>query len=423
MCYSDSMRKELLESFLRYVRIDTRSDYESNSFPSTEKQWNLLNLLKDELEAMGLAEVNLDRHGYLTATLEATPGRESVPTIAFIAHVDTSPDVTAENVQPQIIEAYSGGDIELPGNKSEIIYASDNPNLEKCVGDTIVTSDGTTLLGADDKAGIAEIMTAVRHIKNHPEMDHGRIRLAFTPDEEIGKGTDHFDVEGFGADYAYTMDGADLGEIENETFTAAEATIKILGYNVHPGYAKDKRVNAVRIAGHLLSSLPSDMGPATTEGREGYIHPNSVQGNVSEVVIKLIIRDFSIDGVEDKKKMLEDICNRIRQDYPKATVELELKDQYKNMIYRLNEEPRVVEYAMEAVRRTGIEPKLQSIRGGTDGAQLCFKGLLTPNIFAGGQNFHSKREWVSLQWMEKACETIIHLVQIWNESVEERPST
>jgi len=409
------MKDKILERFLRCVKIDTRSDYESETFPSSERQWDLLRLLKDEMVSMGLHDVELDHYGYLTATLPANQPAKGVPVVAFIAHVDTSPDVPGEVVKPLVHRDYNGEDIVLSGNTAEIIKVTENPNLGRCKGDTLITSDGASLLGADDKAGIAEILSAVEYLQAHPEIPRGTIKIAFTPDEEIGKGTLHFDVEKFGADFAYTMDGGDLGEIENETFTASSATLTVKGHNVHPGYAKDKMVNAVRITAELLTHLPADMAPETTEKREGYIHPNNLKGDVSEVTVSFILRDFSLEGVEQKKALLQDICARMRERYPKADIILKTEDQYKNMIYKLNEEPRVVEFALEAVRRCGLEPRLKFIRGGTDGAQLCFKGLLTPNVFAGGQNIHSKQEWVSLEWMEKASETILHLVQIWYE--------
>lgn len=409
------MREKIVERFLRYVKVDTRSDYESGTFPSTDKQWDLLRQLKNEVEELGLHDVELDSHGYLTASLPANAPAKGVPVVAFLAHVDTSPDVTGTDVKPTFHENYAGNDIVLPGDPEEVIRVDENPNLKRCKGHTLITTDGTTLLGADDKAGIAETLTAVEYLMNHPEIKHGPVRVAFTPDEEIGKGTLHFDVEKFGADYAYTVDGGDLGEIENETFTAASATVTVKGHNVHPGYAKDKMVNAVRVAGRLVDLLPKEMAPETTEKKEGYIHPNTFRGDVSEVTINLILRDFLMEGIEEKKTLIKEICDRVSAEWPKASIDVTFEDQYKNMVYKLNEEPRVVEYAMEAVRRIGLEPKLKFIRGGTDGAQLCFKGLLTPNIFAGGQNFHSKQEWVSVEWMEKATETIVNILQIWYE--------
>lgn len=408
-------RKRIVDRFLHYVQLDTQSDPESQTFPSTEGQWDLLRHLKEELEALGLREVVLDQHGYLKGTLPSNHPSQGVPILCFIAHVDTSYEVSGKGVKPQIITNYDGKDIHLPGDSDQVIKVEENPNLKKVIGHDLITSDGTTLLGADDKAGIAEIMTMLEYFVQHPEIPRGTIKVLFTPDEEIGKGTEHLDVASLGADYGYTVDGSTLGEIENETFTAAGGKIIVKGYNVHPGYAKDKLVNAARILGELMVGFPFDEAPETTEEREGYYHPLSLKGDVSQGELQFILRDFEVEGMEKKKNYLRDLVEKIKKKYPKASIELEINDQYKNMRYILEKHPKVVNYALEAVRRAGVEPKLQFIRGGTDGAQLCYKNLPTPNIFAGGQNFHSKQEWISIQWMEKAVATLIELVKIWYE--------
>lgn len=404
-----------VERFLKYVKYDTQSSEESNTFPSTEKQKILGAELVKELQEMGLKDAQMDECGYVTATLEANTDKK-VPVLGLIAHLDTSPDVTGENVKPIIHYNYQGGDIKLPGDTSIVITVEDNPDLKNKIGHDIITTDGTTLLGADDKAGIAEIFDAINYLIQHPEIKHGKIRICITPDEEIGSGTKYFDVKKFGADYAYTVDGEQLGEIENETFCADSVTITITGRNIHPGYAKNKMVNSVKIAAELIEKLPKDrMSPETTEKREGYVHPHIINGGVEQTVIKFLIRDFEENGLKEKEDYLKNLCNEISNKYPKSKIDLKIDESYRNMRYILDQYPFVIEYAKEAIRRAGIEPKLSIIRGGTDGARLCFMGLPTPNLFAGGHSFHSKREWISIQDMQKAVETIINLVQVWAE--------
>ena len=412
------MIQGLLERFYRYVKIDTQSQEDvPDRYPSTEKQKDLSGLLVKELKELGLHDAEMDEYGYVMATCSGNlpENQAAVPTIGFLGHVDTSPEVSGKDVKPMLHENYHGGDIVLPGDSKQVITVKDNPELKNNIGNDIITSDGTTLLGADNKAGITEIMTMLEVLNQNPEIKHGNLRIGFTPDEETGGGTKYFDVKKFAADFAYTVDGGTVGEIENETFNAFAAIYKISGVNVHPGYAKGKLVNGIRIVADIIKLLESEPAPETTEKREGYLHPYVIQGGVEEVTLKLLIRDFEMEGVEEKSKRLKSIQKKVTDKYPKATIGLEISESYKNMRYKLEEDPSVVEYAMEAVKRTGIEPRLQIIRGGTDGAKLSFQGLLTPNIFTGGQNFHSKLEWVPVQWMEKAVETLVQLVQIWVE--------
>lgn len=413
------MKDRMVARFFRYVKIDTQSqEGVEDRYPSTEKQKDLLELLVDELKELGLKDVEMDKYGYVTATFPGNLTKEEnakVPVIGLLAHVDTSPDVSGANVKPVIHENYDGGDIVLPGDPKVVLKAAENPALKEHIGDEIITSDGTTLLGADNKAGIAEIMALFEYLKNHPEVRHGTIRVAFTPDEEVGAGTKYFDVKKFNADYAYTIDGETVGEIENETFNAAGATFTVHGVNVHPGYAKNKLVNAVRIVSDIVKEMEKDAAPETTEKREGYLHPHGIEGGVEKAILKVLIRDFDQAGMIAKSDRLKSIRDKIATRYPKANVELEIKESYQNMKVKLDEDPKVVEYALEAVKRAGIEPQLQLIRGGTDGARLCFMGLLTPNIFTGGHNFHSKLEWIAVQAMEKTVETLKHLIRIWVE--------
>lgn len=406
------MKEKVLERFIRYVKVNTRSMEGSDSYPSTPCQWDLLNILKKEMEEIGLKEIELDKYGYLFGTLPANT-KKNVPPICFIAHIDTSPEVSGENVKPMLHKAYKGGDISLPSG--EIIRYKENPELAKVKGHSIITSSGDTLLGADDKAGIAEILTALEYLIKHPEIKHGKIRVLFTPDEEIGQGTKHLDLKKIGAKFAYTVDGGALGEVENETFNAGAMTLIAKGYNVHPGYAKGKMVNAIRALTHFISLLPSKKSPENTEKREGYIHPLSIQGDVSEAKVKMILRDFEWEGIEEKKNYLEKLKDIVQEIYPKTKLEIQFEEQYRNMRYYLEKNPEVVNYAIEAVKRLKIKPVLKYIRGGTDGSALTLKGILTPNIFAGGQNFHSKQEWISLEWMELATKTIIEIIKIWEE--------
>ncbi len=399
--------------FLRYVTYDTQSSEESTTFPSTEKQKVLGKELVKELREMGLSDAQMDEWGYVTATLPANV-HHHVPVIGLIAHMDTSPDVSGANVKTITHPDYQGGDIPLPAGV--IITAQDNPALATQMGNDIITSDGHTLLGADNKAGIAEIFDAIHHLVEHPELKHGTIRIAVTPDEEVGRGTEHFDVKAFGAQFAYTIDGESLGEVEDETFCADSVTLKIRGVNVHPGYAKGKLVNAIKIAAAIIADLPQDgLSPETTEKREGYVHPHHISGGVEEAVIKFLIRDFTVEGLHEKESFLKERADNILSHHPKAAMDFQVAESYRNMRYEIDKNPDVVDYAMEAVRRANVTPVKGLIRGGTDGSRLSYQGLLTPNIFTGGHNFHSRQEWISIQDMHKAVETIVHLVQIWEE--------
>ncbi len=411
-------RRLFLDRFVSYVKIDTQSCEESETYPSTLKQLDLSNKLVDELKELDLQDIEITKHGYVFATLPSNVNFD-VPVIGLIAHVDTSPDVSGENVNPVINENYQGGNITFKNDTSQIIEFDMNPALKNCIGHDIITTGGTTLLGADNKAGIAEIMGALQYLIENPEIKHGKIRVAFTVDEEVGTGTKHFDVKQFGADYAYTIDGETAGEVEDETFCADTAIVTIKGINVHPGYAKDKLISGIKIGAEFIEQLPKDsLSPETTEKREGYVHPHNFSGSVEETKLTFLVRDFDVNGLKKNEDFLQKICDDLQSKYPKASLELEIKESYRNMKIKLNEKPEVVDYALEAVRRTGLEPKKNLIRGGTDGARLSFMGVLTPNIFTGGHNFHSKKEWISVQDMEKAVETIIHLCQIWREKAE-----
>lgn len=401
--------------FLKYITYDTQSSEESDSFPSTAKQKVLGKELVTELKKMGLADAALDEYGYVMATLEANI-TDSVPTIGLIAHMDTSPDVSGANVKAVIHSNYQGGKLVLPGDSQQVLTPEENPALAAQIGCDIITSDGTTLLGADNKAGIAEIFEAVQYLIDHPEIKHGRVRIAVTPDEEIGMGTKYFKMEKFGADYAYTIDGETAGEIEDETFCADSMTVTFSGVNVHPGYAKNKLVNAIKIAADFVEQLPKTaLSPETTEKREGYVHPHHFQGTVETASVKFLIRDFKIEGLQEKEDYLKQLAQTVIARYPKATVAFNVEEFYRNMKYAIEKEPKVVDYAVEAIQRAGMTPVRGFIRGGTDGARLSFDGLLTPNIFTGGHNFHSKLEWISIQDMQHAVDVIIELIQIWAE--------
>lgn len=409
--------ERLLARFIRYCQVYTTSDEASESCPSSARQLDLARMLRDELAAMGL-EPRLDEHGYVYALLPSNlptghAAHGKVPAVGFIAHMDTSPDAPGEHVKPQVHRAYAGGDIVLPGDPAQVIRAADSPVLAKCLGDDIITSDGTTLLGADDKAGVAEIMEAAQRFVENPALLHGDIAIGFTPDEEIGRGADRFDVAGFEARIAYTLDGEELGKVENETFNAHAATFRLKGYNVHPGTAKDLMVNTLYAAAAIISRLPADMRPETTEKRQGYLHPRAIEGVVDTCTIHLLIRDFDMSASQAKIRLLERIRDEVRREYPKTQVELEVKESYLNMGPKLAENPRIVEIAMEASRAVGATPWLDVIRGGTDGARLSYMGILTPNLFTGGQNYHSVREWASLQTMEKATQLIGKIAEGW----------
>jgi len=410
----DSKLPALVDRFVAYAKIHTQSDEESDTYPSTSRQFDLARLLVDELKAVGLADAAVDENCYVTATLPATAGCENVPVVAFIAHMDTYPEVSGENVVPTFHEDYRGGDLPLPRN-GIVVLESENPYLAECVGETIITADGTTLLGADDKAGIAEIMEALTRIHENPGWEHGTVKVAFTPDEEVGAGVKHFDVEAFGAAVAYTMDGGQRGEVENETFCADSAIVTFVGRDIHPGYAKDKMIPSVKVAGTFLDSLPRDGAPETTDGAEGYIHPITIKGNTSETEVHLLIRDFDVEGLAPKAKMIDEFARRACEEWPGATHRLEIKEYYRNMKYDLEKEPRAMEYALEAVRRVGLEPKQGSIRGGTDGSTVSARGLPTPNIFTGEQAFHGYTEWICVKDMHLATETILRIMEVWTE--------
>ncbi len=402
---------ELKERFLKYVAINTRSDENSDTFPSTAVQWNLLNALVEEMKLLGLQDVTIDKYGYAMGTIPATPGKENAPVIGFLAHVDTAPDMSGENVRPRIIENYDGKDIVL--NNALTMRVADFPELSRFVGHTLIHTDGTTLLGADDKAGVAEIMTAAEYLMAHPEVEHGKIRIGFTPDEEIGRGVDFFDVKAFGADFAYTMDGGYEGELEYENFNAASAKIAIQGRNVHPGYAKNKMINAIEVACELNSLVPAVQRPQFTEGYEGFYHCVGFNGTVENATISYIIRDHDAELFEQKKRWMYDIVGMLNNKYGQGVLTLTLKDQYYNMRKMVEPHPQVIDNALAAMREADVEPIVRPIRGGTDGARLSFMGLPCPNIFAGGMNFHGKFEYCSLNSMEKAVKVIINLAKIW----------
>jgi tripeptide aminopeptidase len=404
----------VLDRFLRYVVIDTQSDASSSTQPSTEKQKNLGRLLVDELLAIGLTDAHLDEHGYVYATVPANTDKQ-VPVICFCSHMDTAPDFTGTNVKPQILRNYAGGDIRLSGDPQQVIRVTEHPELKNQIGNDIVTTDGTTLLGADDKAGIAEIMTAAQFLIANPDIRHGTIKLLFTADEEIGRGVDKVDFAKLGATFAYTMDGETAGHIEDETFSADGVEIAISGVAIHPGFAKGRMENAIKIAGAIVDRLPKELAPETTEGREGFVHPTALSGSMEKASLSLIVRDFTDAGLAIKETMLEDIVKEVMKSYPGSTYAFTVKEQYRNMKMVLDRHPEIIENALEAVRRAGMEPVRGSIRGGTDGSRLSFMDLPCPNIFAGGHAFHSPLEWVSRQDMEKAVKTIVELARVWEE--------
>ena len=409
------MTDTVLDRFLRYVVIDTQSDPRSPSQPSTEKQKDLGRVLVEELLAIGITDAHLDEHGYVYATVPATTTKNNVPVICFCSHMDTAPDFTGTSVKPQIIENYQGGDITLVGDRSQVIRVSDHPELDRQVGNDIVTSDGTTLLGADDKAGLAEIMTAAKFLIDNPDIKHGAIRILFTPDEEIGRGVDKVDIAKLGADFGYTVDGETAGHIEDETFSADGVEILIRGVAMHPGFAIGKMENAIKIAGNIVARLPKDLTPETTAGRDGFIHPTDIRGSMDKAQISLIIRDFTEKGLLEKEELLEDIVKAVMTKFPGSTYSLEVKQQYRNMKGVLDQHPEIMENAIEAIRRAGMTPVRGSIRGGTDGSRLSYMGLPCPNIFAGGHAFHSPLEWISRQDMDRAVTTLVELAKLWEE--------
>ncbi len=405
--------EKILDRFLRYVSVDTQSNEESTTQPSTAKQLNLLGMLRDELNALGVEAV-LDEYGYVMARIPAnTDG--NIPKIGFIAHVDTAPDASGANIKPQIINDYDGSDIALKGVPGLYLKPSEFPELLAHKGETLITTDGTTLLGADDKAGVAEIMDAVQYICAHPEFKHGEIRIGFTPDEEIGRGVAKFDVSRFDADYAYTMDGGDAGELEFENFNAAGATIRIQGRNVHPGYAKGKMKNAMRIAMELDAMLPAEQKPELTEGYEGFFHIISFNGTVEEASLSYIIRDHDLALYEQKKQLMQKCVDAINAKYGEGTATADIRHQYYNMRSRVEPHYDIVEKAIKAMEMAGVKPRIQPIRGGTDGANLSYMGLPCPNIFAGGLNFHGKMEFVPLENMEKASQVILNIISLFAE--------
>ncbi|MGR6469240.1 peptidase T [Rhizobium sp. PAMB 3182] len=408
------MTDTVLDRFLRYVVIDTQSDPLSTAQPSTEKQKNLGRVLVEELKAMGLEDAHIDNHGNVYATLPANTDKD-VPVICFCSHMDTAPDFTGTNVKPQIIRNYAGGDIPLAGDPSQVIRVASQTELKNQIGNDIITTDGTTLLGADDKAGIAEIMTAARFFLDNPDVKHGTVKILFTTDEEIGRGADKVDLDKLGAKFAYTMDGGTAGGIENETFSADGVEIEITGVAMHPGYAKNRMENAIKIAAEIVARLPKSITPERTDGKDGFIHPVAMHGAMEKASLTFIIRDFVDEKLKEKEELLEAVVRTVMADYPGSTYTFKVREQYRNMKAVLDRDPEIVDYAVEAVRRAGMEPKLGSIRGGTDGSRLSYMGLPCPNIFTGGHAYHSPLEWVSVQDMEKAVKTIVELVKIWEE--------
>jgi tripeptide aminopeptidase len=415
MDFTDA-RRRCTERFLRYVTFDTRSDENSETYPSTPGQLVLARHLVEELHQIGLADAAMDEHGYVMATVPATSAKPGVPVIGLIAHVDTSPEVSGAGVKPIVHEAYDGRDLVLPDDPTAVLRLSDWPALAEQMGHDIVTASGTTLLGADNKAGVAEIVTAAEYLLAHPEIGHGAIRIAFTPDEEVGRGTKHFDVARFGAACAYTMDGGLRGELEMESFSADTFVATFKGFNTHPGYAYGSMVNAIKLAARFVDSLPQDrLSPETTQGYDGYVHPYVVQASVDRTTVRVLVRDFVTSRLKEHEAWLEDLATRVVAGVPNASVECTVEEYYRNMREVLDAHPRVVDCARDAITRAGLEVRTKPIRGGTDGSRLSFMGLPTPNIFAGEQNFHSRLEWVSTHDMQKAVEVIVHLAQVWEE--------
>jgi tripeptide aminopeptidase len=406
----------LTDRFMRYVQVDTQSDPTSNAYPTTEKQKDLSNMLFAELKAMGLAAVETDEYGYVYASLPATSSKTGIPAICFCSHVDTAPDCSGTNVKPILHKNYDGRDIQLPDDPAQVLSPGTSAYLKTQIGNDIITASGLTLLGADDKAGVAIIMQTVQTLLDHPELQHGEIKIVFTPDEEVGKGTAKIDMKKLGAQFGYTLDGGEAGSLEDETFSADGATITIHGVISHPGYAKDKLINAMKIAGEILAALPkNEWSPETTEGKQGFIHPVSLNGIAEKTTVGFIVRDFKTAALADHHARLKTIAEAIVAQYKGATMQYEIQEQYRNMKDILNQYPQVADYAAEAIERSGLKVIKESIRGGTDGSRLSYMGLPCPNIFTGMQNIHSKLEWVSVKDMEKAVETLVHLAQVWEE--------
>ncbi|MBP6414247.1 MAG: peptidase T [Bacteroidia bacterium] len=404
------------QRFLKYVQIDTQSDPNSPTQPSTEKQKNLAKVLVEELLEMGIKDAHLDEYGYVYATLPSNSTKK-VPVICYCSHMDTSPDCSGKDVHPIVHSNYQGQDIVLPKDTTQILKVSEHPDLVNQVGNDIITADGTTLLGADNKAGVAEIMDAIHHLITHPEIKHGTIRILFTPDEEIGRGVNKVDIKKLAADFGYTVDGESLGHLEDETFSADGVVLTLNGISTHPGFAKNKMENAIKIASAIVNALPrTSDSPETTEQKEGFIHPTSIEGLLEKVIIKFIIRSFSNVGLSELENKLKNIVENVMKQYPKSSYNFVVEQQYRNMKLVLDKFPHVTAFAMEAMKRSGLNPIQSSIRGGTDGSRLSFMGLPCPNIFAGEHAFHSKLEWVSVQDMNKAVETLVNLAMIWEEN-------
>jgi tripeptide aminopeptidase len=413
------MMEAALDRFIRYAKIDTQSQDDSETYPSTKKQLDLLNLLVQELQGLGVQDASMDEYGYVVGTVKENlpkghPAAGKIPTIGLIAHVDTSPSASGKDVKPQVI-TYKGGDIVLPANPDVVIRADENPDLAAHIGKRIVTADGTTLLGADDKAGVAIIMTAVERLLGTPAIHHGPIRIGFTPDEEVGTGTKYFSIQKFAAAAAYTLDGDTVGELNKETFSANSAIITVHGRNIHPGSAKGIMVNSLRTMADIIVRLPRYMAPETTEGYEPYVHPHQMEGEEARTVLRMLLRDFNTAGLKIQEEILRRIIAEVQPLHPKARIELEIKESYRNMRDGLEKDPRVLDCLWEATRRSGLEPKWVPIRGGTDGSRLTEAGLPTPNIFTGGHNYHGPTEWLSVDGMDKAIETVINLSQVWAE--------
>jgi len=409
------MRTSALERFLRYVRIDTRADEGSLTSPSTAGQLVLLNLLVSELHTIGVADARVNEYGVLMATLPSTTSLPGVPTIGFIAHVDTSPEMRGDGVEPIVHRQYDGRDLVLPGHPSAVLRVADDPALAERLGDDIVTASGATLLGADDKAGVAEIMAAADYLMAHPEIPHGPVRLAFTPDEEIGRGTAHFDVAAFGAVCAYTLDGGSRGELEIENFSADAMTVTFQGRNTHPGYARGRMINAIKVAADFITRLPAGEAPETTGGYEGFAHPYVLDAQVDRTSVKMIIRDFDLERLRDRERRLDALARETVNAHPGATVSVEIEESYRNMREVLEAHPHVADCARQAIERVGLKVRAKPIRGGTDGSRLSFMGLPTPNLFAGEHNFHSRLEWVSAQDMDMAVAVIVEICRVWEE--------
>lgn len=411
-----NLKKSLTERFLKYVQIDTQSDPFSEIHPSTNKQFDLANVLVEELKDLGIKEVEVDEFCYVYATINGNSEKKNIPKIMFCSHMDTAPDCSGKGVKPIIHENYQGNDITLPDDPNQVIKPSEHPDLKDQIGNDIITASGTTLLGADNKAGLAAIMTAVEFLVKNQEIKHGDIKILFTPDEEIGRGTDKINLKKLDADFGYTIDGETLGSLENETFSADGVEITIHGVSAHPGFGKNKLVNAIKIASEIIAELPKDsLSPETTEVKEGFIHPTDIKGGQETCTLHFIIRDFDEKGLLEKDDFLKNIAEKVLKNYPNAKMDFVVKQQYRNMKVILDQYPEVTENALEAIKRAGLNPKLQSIRGGTDGSRLSFMGLPCPNIFAGEHAFHSKLEWVSVQDMLKAAEVIVNICEFFEE--------